>query len=121
MAKNKWNFAIGTTSRVPGTGLHYLIADIDSHDLNSVEFKGITALFSRLDCNMIWQNTKHGYHVYTDHISSWNDILSLLKGRCDSKWLKIGRERGYLFLADKKIVHLPWAVERMVIHAKKKR
>lgn len=119
MAKNKWKFAIGTTSRVPESKQHYLIADIDSHDTTNLEHRKIKFLLEELiTCRVFWQKTKHGWHLYTNYICSFSELLKLLKGCCDSKWLKIGRERGYLFLADKDIVNLPWAVERMIIHAK---
>lgn len=108
---NKWKFAIGTTSRVPNSGgLHYLIADFDDH---KIDFGWI----SRFANNAILQKTPRGWHVYTDTVVPFDILVDRLrKIGVDPVWLKIGKERGYLFLADKRIIVFPWPVENMVIY-----
>lgn len=121
-ASYKWNFAIGTTSRVPFNSAnqhsqHYLIADFDGGTLADVfrkvqHIKGITHCFV--------QKTEHGWHLYTDLMLDFTKLILILhKIGADKTWVEIGRSRGYFFLADKSAVFLPWPVERMIIHAKK--
>jgi len=115
-ASYKWEFAIGTTSRVPSTYTHYLIADFDGGTLADVfrriqHIKGIRHVFV--------QKTEHGWHLYTDLMLEFPKLILLLhKIGADKTWVNIGRTRGYFFLADKSAVILPWPVERMIIHAK---
>lgn len=114
----KWQFAIGTTSRVPDSGgiLHYFIADFDEKWIpeRALDF------IQKYARNFIVQKTDHGWHVYTDIRDSFDQITSWLKGvDVDETWLKIGKERGYLFLADKSQIVFPWPVERMCIYIEK--
>ncbi len=113
--KNKWRFAIGTTSRVPDSGgLHYLIADFDG----PLHFR-----IFQYGNNFVVQKTEHGWHVYTDHVADFDSTLRLLvRVGADPIWLRIAKERGYLFLADKSRLAFPWPVEHMVlyIHDKEK-
>src|SRR5574341_862037 len=58
----KWSFAIGTTSRVPGSKyLHYLILDIDSQEIQEV-----METLNQMPCEWYEFKTEHGYHFYTD-------------------------------------------------------
>lgn len=113
----KWRFAIGTTSRVPKMpGKHYVILDIDGPKLPS--------LINQVACfaypGIKIYKTEHGWHVYTNMIVSWRTLPNLLLDLgADPSWVKIGRRRGYFFLADKKQAKLPWPVERMCLSAKK--
>lgn len=113
--KNKdWSFAIGTCSIVPGSNgrEHYLIADIDDKD-------ELTATLAALvKCgvhNVHYQETKRGFHLFTDYRCSFNSVYRILRTipSVDSVWLSIGRKRGYLFLADQDAIILPWQVTRM--------
>ena len=118
---DKWRFAIGTTSRVPNSGgLHYLIADFDnSFPLTEPFNYGVI-----LNCRTaILQKTNHGWHLYTDIAYRFEKLIQTLKIMgADPTWIKIGKERGYFFLADKSEIDFPYPVEHMVIHyAKKKR
>ena len=114
----KWNFAIGTTSRVPYFyNRHYLIADVDGR-IQPV----IKNLFSKLTPDHIFiQTTQNGYHIYTDYQLNFTDLVLLLhKIGADKTWIEIGQKRGYFFLADKAQIIFPWPVERMILHAKKR-
>lgn len=114
--KSKWRFAIGTTSRVPGSDLfHYLMLDIDEQAFDSLEW------LTRQNCIVIVEPTPHGYHVYTNLAGTF-DWVCRCATMCgaDDNWLRIGRQRGYLFLADKTQVQLPWSAQRMILHAKEK-
>jgi hypothetical protein len=113
----KWAFAIGTTSRVPNSKRHYLIADYDLTHPPS-----ISLLMGLRPQHIFIQQTEHGWHVYTDLTYTFKkllEILSLIKA--DPSWCTIGAQRGYLFLADKGPIHLPWPVERMSLYAKRKK
>lgn len=112
----KWRFAIGTTSRVPGSGgLHYFIADFDSDRFPLTDFM-LTIQLS-LASNIILQKTRHGWHVYTDYVVNFKQLVALLKWvQADPVWIKIGKERGYYFLADKSEIDFPYPVEHMVLH-----
>ena len=116
--KYKWYFAIGTTSRVPGSKKHYLIMDFDNPD-------SIFSLGEDLygASKAVIQKTPHGWHIYTNRICSWKELLSILRNQflVDQKWIDIGEERGYLFLADKDRMHMEWPVERMIIWAKREK
>jgi hypothetical protein len=111
----KWRYAIGTTSRVPNQpGCHYLIADFDMHSIpQPFEFYIIDKAK-----NITRQKTKRGCHVYTDIRFSNFDLMcnKLIDLGADRSWVNIGRARGYLFLADKDLVAVPYPVERMQIH-----
>ena len=111
--KLKWDFAIGTTSRVPSRpGYHYLMMDIDG------TLGEIPAYLRKLGAELvILQPTPSGgWHIYTDLVYSWKKLFKAMPLRTDKKWLNIGGRRGYLFLADKGRVNFPWQVERMVLH-----
>lgn len=115
--KSKWDFAVGTTSRVPdcdGVQLHYLILDIDEFfvDLGLLDSIGGVAKV---------QKTKHGYHIYTNLVYgfSWCCELAEMFG-ADKAWIRIAKTRGYFFLADKNLIDVPWPVERMAIHCRRK-
>ena len=109
--KNKWRFAIGTTSRVPGRpGMHYLIADFDGEPKfrNLLQWK-----FG------VWQKTPHGWHFYSDIMASLKVMVKWLRMvGADPAWIRIGRKRGYFFLADKDQINFEWPVERMVLRIK---
>lgn len=110
--KEKWKFAIGTTSRVPNSGgLHYLIADFDLDYLplnDLIELGGNTLLI---------QKTEHGYHVYSKAIYTFDDLITrLVILNADPAWIQIGTKRGYFFLADKDFINFPWPVEHMTIN-----
>jgi len=118
----KWKFAIGTTSFVPGSKLHYLILDIDS----KIDSELLNALWHIVHnfkrCSIYIQPTRHGYHVFTNIKSSWRTTLREIKRipNVDQVWINIGEQRGYFFLADKAHVRLPWKVRRMILRWEKK-
>lgn len=119
MAKNKWRFAIGTTSRVPFlTASHYFIADFDNEPFSNDKLRN-----TLLCCdNIILQQTQHGWHLYSDLVMSFEELFQTLKEvGADKSWIKIGHKRGYYFLADKSLIFFPWPVEHMVIHYDKKK
>lgn len=104
---NKFGFALGTTSRVPGSNVyHYLILDIDGK---------IRPKLPRLfRCRLL--NTKHGWHVYTDLKLNLKDMLTLaIDFGADPLWCRYANHWGYAFLADDSYVKLPWPVSRMAI------
>lgn len=111
---SKWRFAIGTTSRVPnsGGGFHYMIADFDGEIPQ--------AAMEYIDSNVehaIAQKTPHGWHLYTDKIMRFPDLIETLHYiGADHAWLEIAEARGYLFLADKDKIKFPWPVEHMVLY-----
>ena len=110
----KWKFAIGTTSRVPGTkGLHYLILDIDTKKHPQPLLIKLLAIGAGVRATP----TEHGWHIYTNFIVTLADFCTLAE-ECgaDPSWISIGMKRGYFFLADKESVNLEWPVERMLIH-----
>lgn len=120
----KWRFAIGTTSVVPnertfeGTAYnlreHYIMADIDSDNIDPV----LLFLADKLHItNYRIQPTPRGWHVYTPLHLPWCMALDYIRQipNVDQRWLAIGRRRGYLYLADKAAMPLPWPVLRMVI------
>lgn len=114
----KWDFAIGTTSRVPGRpNYHYLIVDVDESRLQT-----LPELLRQLGAKtIILQGTPSGgWHVYTNIIYSWRQLFHFMPTYADQKWLSIGKRRGYLFLADKNVITMPWPVERMVLHFDRK-
>jgi hypothetical protein len=117
----KWKFAIGTTSFVPGArylnagALHYLIVDVDDLNIEPT----LKHLCSVLGCqNLKVSVTPRGWHIYTDRIYRWNDLIRVLRTvpNVDQRWIAIGTRRGYLYLADKQAIRLRWPVVRMVIH-----
>lgn len=113
---SKWNFAIGTTSRVPDSGgvLHYLIADFDD-EMPDVPVDAVAGN------HLIIQRTPHGWHLYSDKIMPFDALLEMLQFLgADPAWIAIGKERGYFFLADKQKISFPWPVEHMVIYYVKK-
>ena len=116
--KDKWKFAIGTTSRVPDSDfLHYFIADIDETNWS----KNLVEFLESAPNSMI-QKTPNGWHIYTDYKMAWGNLLVLLTYvGADPAWITIGKERGYYFLADKSQLNLPWPVEHMVLHYGKKK
>jgi hypothetical protein len=108
----KWKFAIGTTSRLPKSGLHYLIADFDGPLINRPTLRLVINC-----CRFKLQATKHGWHLYTDQVMDFPTLIKTLKQiGADRAWIRIGQKRGYMFLADKKEIKFPWPVEHMVIH-----
>jgi hypothetical protein len=112
---DKWRFAIGTTSRVPNSGgiPHYFIADFDGRYPHDDFLNGVLSSAY----NIIWQRTPHGWHLYTDLKMSFEKLTQTLKMvGADPAWVRIGKERGYYFLADKSRICFPWPVEHMVIH-----
>jgi hypothetical protein len=110
----KWRLAIGTTSRVPQSKLHYLIADFDCKNLR-------LGLLSGYEPDHIFiQRTPNGWHVYTDLQFTFKKLCEALHILgADRSWISIGETRGYFFLADKGPVTLPWPVERMKLSGKK--
>ena len=89
--------------------MHYLILDFDT-DAHKKFIQVDTGKWQK------WQRTPRGWHCYTNHIAPFEQICQMAADLgADPQWLKIGRERGYLFLADKNPIHLPWPVERMAI------
>lgn len=120
-AEYKWRFAMGTTSRVPNSKLHYLIADYDCSE--QVPYPGLRlGLIAGYKPDHIFiQKTPNGWHVYTDIQMTFKKLTEALAiVGADRKWVEIGKTRGYFFLADKGPVTLPWPVERMQIHATRK-
>jgi hypothetical protein len=117
-AVKKWDFAIGTTSRVPNSNLHYVMGDIDGQ-----LWPVLNRLLYRIVPNhLIIERTEHGWHFYTDYKTTFADMILLLYHiGCDKVWVDIGMRRGYLFLADKSQISVSWPVERMAIHGAKKR
>jgi hypothetical protein len=122
----KWLFAIGTTSFVPGarwldaTALHYLILDVDQYDYPE---DTVMYLCREIGCrNLRVAPTNRGWHIYTDKMYRWRDLLALLRTipHVDQRWVSIGSNRGYLYLADKQDVQLHWPVVRMMLHYVKK-
>jgi hypothetical protein len=119
--KTKWRFAIGTTSLVPGSKLHYLIVDIDSkyngEIVNLLWY--IIQNFPR--CSIYIQATRHGYHLFTNVKMHWRTLRRELRRmpNVDPSWITIGERRGYFFLADKKPVRLSWPVKRMTLRWEK--
>jgi hypothetical protein len=118
-SKIKWRFAIGTTSLVPSTNprRHYLIADIDTKKTDAVDY---TIAYLRLivGCPRIsCHETEHGWHIYTQTQLPWSLLIDTLKNvpNVDRNWLRIGKRRGYLFLADKDYFYPNWPVVRMLI------
>jgi hypothetical protein len=112
MAKYKWTFALGTTSRVPNSPLHYLILDIDQE----LTWKNIAGIkhYAR---HFFVEKTTNGYHVYTDCRLTFKQMqMAFLACGADPSWSRIGQRRGYWFLADKDQIILPWPVERMALH-----
>src|SRR5690348_8737040 len=106
MPADKWRFAIGTTSRVPGKpNHHYLILDFDNVTFSKV-FVGINTYMGK--GKWIAQPTASGWHVYTDSIIDFTSVMTCAEMMgADPAWLRIGEKRGYLFLADKAPVPLP--------------
>lgn len=107
----KWRFAIGTTSRVPNEeNMHYFIADFDC--MVSME-----ALIFISGSSCVIQATPRGFHLYSDKKLSFDQLIRALK-HCgaDPSWIRIGRKRGYFFLADKDEVKTSWPVERMILY-----
>lgn len=119
--KHKWRFAIGTTSRVPGSDLHYLIADFDNVRLlkpTTIPYKPN----SNNEYKTISEATPHGWHLYTNLIMNFDNLVRTLKEiEADPAWIEIGRLRGYYFLAHKSELHFSWPVEHMVIHHDKEK
>lgn len=116
-AEYKWRFAIGTTSRVPSSDLHYLIGDVDGQILPVL--KKLYEFCFPVPNNIFVQKTQHGYHFYTDLKIPFSKAIFLLhKIGCDKAWIEIAKTRGYFFLADKSAVILPWPVERMKIQCR---
>ncbi len=114
----KWRFAIGTTSHVPGSKLHYLIMDIDNHGPSLS--KVFCVLNAGHDVKMIWEKTENGVHVYSNLKMPFREMLILSERLgADPSWIKIARARGYAYLADKHQFKIPWPVERMVISYRK--
>jgi hypothetical protein len=122
-AKNKWRFAIGTTSLVPSTLdcrkrcpiEHYVICDVDDGDITPT----LSYLTNDLGVTRAAiYPTPHGWHIFTPLQMRWRLLLWTLRRvpGVDSNWLRIGERRGYLFLADKKPVKVDWPVVRMVLH-----
>jgi hypothetical protein len=122
LTKTKWDFAIGTTSIVPHTHRrkHYLIGDVDGYNMvPTLQFLGeqlrVFAIFT--------QRTQHGFHFYTNLQLSFKELLYVLRRipGVDATWVGIGESRGYLYLADKEAMMLPWPVVRMVIYVNKEK
>lgn len=117
---NKWRFAIGTTSRVPGSRLHYLLADFD--DKLNMKMWLLVGMLATLGLTYRLQETPHGFHLYTNVQLTFSQLVRTLKKLdADPAWISIGKERGYYFLADKKRIRFNWKVEHMVIHHAKTR
>jgi hypothetical protein len=116
--KSKWRFAIGTTSIVPPGTAHYVIADVDVKDYMTTVIRAGDYLYDLGAQNIAFFPTKHGWHIYTDYITSWKNVLKILNDLpgIDRNWLQIGKRRGYLYLADYKAVNLDWPLIRMVIN-----
>lgn len=116
LPKEKWRFAVGTTSRVIGTNgtdRHFLILDIDSIEFDTSE---IHDFVNSMDCRSFLMPSPRGWHLFTDLIVSFNEFKTYAKELgADSAWIAIGESRGYWFLADYMQVLLPWTVERMML------
>ena len=117
----KWKFAIGTTSRVPDNPTwHYFIADYDGKD--AVMLRVINEEMERLTAEgwkFVIQETPHGFHLYSNLTLQFYELIQCLKNcGADRGWLRIGKRRGYFFLADKDMVLMSWPVERMMLHVK---
>lgn len=110
----KWRFAVGTTSRVPGQrGVHFLMLDIDSVNHDSVDVR----LAMDFGCRTFATRSPNGWHIFTDIRRGFKSTCELaLAYGADPKWVEIGRNRGYLFLADYKPMKLLWKTERMAIY-----
>lgn len=134
LPKAKWNFAIGTMSLVPRNfvqilgfnmrpSLHYLIVDIDTTNQDEVQETEWYLCNHLPATNVIGQPTPNGWHFYTNLKLTWPELLYTLRQvpHVDKKWLAIGERRGYLYLADKNAVSLPWPVTRMILHTRKTR
>lgn len=121
MAVDKWRFAVGTTSRVPHrVGMHYLILDYDAPWKFKDVFTFVENGLRDDEGKWIAQPTTNGWHVYTSVIGDFSYIKQKAwRMAADLSWLRIAEKRGYLFLADKAPVPLPWPVERMVIAREK--
>jgi hypothetical protein len=119
--KTKWRYAMGTTSRVPGSFLHYLIIDVDQPRIPFPLLRWVTEHTNATGIYL--QRTNHGWHIFTNHVSSFKSIIQKLTHRkhVDQKWLSIAKQRGYLFLADKDKTTFPWPVGRMQIYYKEKK
>lgn len=112
----KWNFAIGTTSRVPGTSWHYLLMDVDGcYRDDALRILGIVS--RKYFSEAVMQKTANGWHLYSniEFPSIESMILESVNLGSDPVWAHIALKRGYAFLADKHPLPLPWPVERMVI------
>lgn len=108
----KWKFAVGTTSRIPNSKLHYLILDIDTQTDPPIGC-GRKYKFN----SWFVQRTENGFHVYTDLKLRFDQMEIAMKYfGADPSWIRIGLKRGYWFLADKQPVILPWPTERMALH-----
>lgn len=118
-ADYKWRFGIGTTSRVPYLGGHYLMLDIDGKP----NWQKLVDFASAERRRIVVQKTEHGYHIYTDFRSNLLEVVCHLAKQlgADERWINIAKKRGYLFLADKDRIELPWPVERMIIHRGKEK
>lgn len=119
---HKWRFAIGTTSRIPhdAGGFHYLMADFDGDKFPARRsyMWGLLEMAS----HVIMQRTPHGWHLYTDLRFDFNSLTQILEAiGADAAWVRIGKERGYYFLADKSEIDFPYPVEHMVLHGQKER
>jgi len=112
--KYKWKFALGTTSRVPNSQLHYLILDIDTRTSKAIAGLFISLLGVK---HYFVQETENGLHVYTDKKIRFDQFeINARAAGADPSWIRIGLKRRYWFLADKDPIILPWSVERMVLH-----
>jgi hypothetical protein len=119
--KYKWWFAIGTTSRVPTReGYHYLIADFDQEDFPYKAGVLLDAMFDGRQA--LWEETDRGWHLYTNLVFNFKDLIKVLGWiDADPVWIKIGKERGYFFLAHKSVLKFHWPVEYMYLyHGKEK-
>lgn len=111
---DKWRFAIGTTSRVPGSRAHYLIADFD--EKNNMRMWALVHACTEYGINYRLQETRRGYHLYTNLQMSFSRLRATLRRlRADSAWIEIGSNRGYYFLADKNRIRFTWKVEHMML------
>jgi hypothetical protein len=119
--KTKWKFAIGTTSFVPDSKLHYLIVDIDTKDENKIVNAVWHLIYRFPRCSIYIQPTRHGYHLFTNIKLSWMDLRRKIRKIpfVDLTWIGIGESRGYFFLADKGHVRLSWKVRRMILRWEK--
>jgi hypothetical protein len=143
-SKDKWRFAIGTTSRVPdqpdtggnsgqisSSAVCYYFQDSpknhspknsgDRHyfmcDIDNFEWNEALVNVLQIPNHVIIQRTPHGWHIYTDLQVTWKSLVILLKKvGADPAWVSIGESRGYYFLADKSEIQFSWPVEHMVLH-----